>query len=168
MSIENWIDVVDSRDVIARIAELEERTMCDNCGKPAVETVSGTVRHSWTQGDSADEYPCDPELIISPEVESAVAALADPLDEDELEELRTLRDLASEGESNAGEWADGATLIRDSYFEDYAREMAEEIGAVSADAAWPVRHIDWPAAASELKQDYSSVDFDGETFWVRS
>jgi hypothetical protein len=56
-------------------------------------------------------------------------------------------------------------LIRDSYLETYAKELAEGIGAISPDAVWPVNCIDWEKAVEQLKQDYTSVDFEGETYW---
>lgn len=65
-----------------------------------------------------------------------------------------------------GDWYP-VTLIRDSYFRDYAQELAEDIGAINADATWPNNCIDWERAARELQMDYTSVEFDGVTYWVR-
>ncbi len=66
------------------------------------------------------------------------------------------------------EWKDGATLIRDSYFKEYAQELAEDTGAINKDARWPTNCIDWEEAASELKQDYTEVDFDGVPYQVQN
>lgn len=65
-----------------------------------------------------------------------------------------------------GDWYP-VTLVRDSYFEDYARELAEDIGAIPDDARWPCTCIDWEKAASQLQQDYSTVEYDGVTYWYR-
>jgi hypothetical protein len=65
-----------------------------------------------------------------------------------------------------GDW-DPVTLIRDSHFETYAQELAEDIGAIPSDAKWPCTCIDWEQAARELRMDYTSVEFDGITYWVR-
>ncbi len=59
------------------------------------------------------------------------------------------------------------TLINDNYFESYAKELAEDCGMVSSDTSWPNNHIDWEAAADALKEDYSQVDYDNETYWYR-
>lgn len=105
----------------------------------------------------------------------------DERDEEEEYELKALRALADEASGSravlpglrpvlrryATDWNYGQALIRDSYFEEYARELAGDIGAIEDDAGWPNRHIDWEAAADELKQDYTSVDFDGVTYWIR-
>lgn len=66
------------------------------------------------------------------------------------------------------DWEYGATLIRDYDFEDYARELADDIGAIDSEAGWPLSYIDWPAAARALQIDYIDVDFDGVTYWVRA
>lgn len=93
-------------------------------------------------------------------------------DEWEAEEHKGLTKLLDELRGNGGdeEWRGAwypVTLIRDSCFEDYARELAEDIGAIPKDLGWPVGHIDWPAAADALRIDYAEVDFDGVTYWYR-
>jgi hypothetical protein len=124
--VRNTSDMIDSRDVIARIEELEP-----------------------IAAGEAEGYSCDEQLEAG-------------------RELRALRELASEAEGYSSEWNDGATLIRDSYFENYARQYADDIGAINADASWPNDCIDWERAARELRMDYTAVEFDGVTYWVRS
>lgn len=87
--------------------------------------------------------------------------------EEEEAELKALQALAEEGEGSP-DWKHGETLIRDSYFEEYAEELANDIGAVNSKASWPNNCIDWEKAADELKQDYFSVDFDGIDYWIRA
>lgn len=73
-----------------------------------------------------------------------------------------------EGEVDSSEWKHELTLIADSYFETYARELAEDIGAISGDERWPATCIDWERAASKLQMDYCCADFDGITYWYRA
>jgi antirestriction protein len=89
------------------------------------------------------------------------------LSDDSAAELAALQELAEEASGYAYDWQYGTPLIRDSYFVEYAQELAEEIGAIDEDAKWPQRHIDWEAAARELQQDYAGVEFAGVTYWVR-
>lgn len=112
-------DLIDSRDVIAAIAELRE------------------------------ERDLDPENFI------------------EQADLDALEELAEEAEGSP-DWQYGETLIRESYFTDYARELAEDIGAIQSDAQWPNYCIDWERAARELQQDYMSVEFNGVTYFIRA
>lgn len=103
--------------------------------------------------------------------------LADLLDElndlddrtDEQDALRSaLAQFRVETENYSGDsWEDGVTFIRDSYFEDYAQELADDIGAIDGDAAWPMNCIDWERAARELRTDYTCADLGDITFWYR-
>lgn len=131
--ISNSDDVIDSREVIARIEELESER--DNIKYAPVDDDAITLKE-WDESDSA-------------------------------EELKALLALQGEADGSA-DWRHGETLIRDSYFEDYARELAEDCGMIKDDASWPYTCIDWERAAHELQQDYTSVDYDGVTYWIRS
>ncbi len=103
---------------------------------------------------------------LNDEIESAGE---DGPDEDPVAERDTLQKLVTDINDVSGDSAeDGATLIRDSYFQDYAQELAEDIGAINKDATWPNTCIDWEQAARELQYDYSTVEWDDITYWVRS
>lgn len=94
--------------------------------------------------------------------------------QDDLDELETLTALLEECKGNGGDeewrgdWYPG-TLIRDTYFKDYAQELAEDIGAIDTTKTygWPLSYIDWDAAADALRMDYTAVEFDGVTYWTR-
>lgn len=94
------------------------------------------------------------------------------LDDDESEELETLAGLLDDlkgyggDEQWRGDWYP-ITLIRNSYFQDYAQELAEEIGAIPKNNRWPCTCIDWEQATRELRMDYNSVEYDGVTYWYR-
>ena len=85
--------------------------------------------------------------------------------DDNSEELESLTEFRDEVASS--EWDSGLTLISDDYFEDYARQFAEDIGAFSGSESWPGTCIDWKQAAEELQMDYSCADFDGTTYWYQ-
>jgi len=133
---DKYSDVIDSRDVIARIEELEaERAALI---------------------DEIDDAGTDDAVV---EWDNS----------DEAAELRALKALADEASGYSSDWAHGETLIRDSYFVDYAQELADETNPLPSNAmGWPYTCIDWGQAARELQQDYTSVEFDGVTYWIRS
>jgi hypothetical protein len=90
----------------------------------------------------------------------------------EVLELQRLNALLDELRGNGGdeEWRDAwypVTLIRESYFTEYAQELADDIGAIDSNAGWPTAHIDWNAAADALLVDYSAVMFDGVEYYYR-
>lgn len=78
-----------------------------------------------------------------------------------------MNDLVDEVTQSCGDWQH-EVLISESYFKEYAQELAEDIGAVNRNADWPNNCIDWDAAAEQLKMDYAEVDFDGKAYWIRS
>lgn len=117
-------DIIDSRDIMERVAELTE-----------------------LRAEATDDAP---------------------MDDDDLMELAKLESLVDEAANCAGDWPDGAALIAEHHFEEYAQELAEDIGAVPKDLSWPACHIDWTAAAEALKMDYSSVTYGTTEYWVRS
>jgi len=97
-------------------------------------------------------------------VKAAMLKLSDS-DESDYEELLKLRAFKEEVGS---EWANDPQFISDGDFESHAEQLAQDLGAINnQNASWPNNHIDWKAAAEELKQDYSSIEFDGVTYWYR-
>lgn len=134
-------DTIDSRDVIKRIEELE-----------------GAFEAAGL--DWAKLIPSAADYDAQGQEEGGEA-------ETRAEELKALKDLEGEASGYASDWNHGETLIRESYFRDYAEQFAEDIGAINADAAWPNNCIDWDKAAGELKSDYTEVDFDGVAYLIR-
>jgi len=149
--IHNGMPYIDSRDVIARIEELEgEYTDVDEALKEAVSAL--------------DEDPENEELVSQEEL---CRTNMSEWEDEYLEELTALRALSEEAEGYVDDWKHGAALIRDTYFTEYARELAEDIGAINGNMDWPLRHIDWESAAEELKQDYTTVSFGSVDYYVR-
>lgn len=187
--ITNSQDVIDSRDVIARIEELEEKEAAIASAKEALTDAEEAETERKQQAEDefdAIEKSADPltedeqerfdslsdaldsesdELTAARE---AVTEAEDDFDSDERDELKQLRELAEEADGYASDWRHGEVLIRESYFEDYARETAEDMyGKELRDSVWPFSCIDWTEAAEQLQQDYSSVEFGGVTYYVR-
>jgi len=159
-SIDNRQDIIYSRDVIERIEELQDER----------DALDSEVEEARTERDEeAGREEPDGEKIA--ELSEIIGEREQSLlqwDKENGEELRLLKSLQEDAEGYSG-WRHGAALIRDSYFEDHARELASDLHGRKIDnAEWPFNHIDWAAAADELKQDYTSIDFDGVDYWVRS
>lgn len=155
--------IIDSRDVIKRQAELEEeREEIASRIESLLEEIDGHTEQEEEDGEESQELSDLRDSLSDAETE-----LTEWYEGGSGEELSALRSLSDEASGYAEGWRYGATLIRDDYFEDYARELAKDIGAISGDEAWPCTCIDWEQAADELKQDYTCVDFAGTEYWVR-
>lgn len=139
--VSNTEDIIDSRRIIERLEELEAQEQY------AVDAIE-------------DEESAETTAEVDGEAFYG-------LDTDEAEEYLSLKRLQEEASGCAPDWLYGAALIRDSYFETYAQELAEDIGAINSDASWPNSCIDWEQAARELQQDYTLVNYDDEEYWIR-
>jgi hypothetical protein len=111
------------------------------------------------------------DIIDSRDIIERLDELVDQVDDgsankEDRAELATLQALVSEA-SGSPDWLYGETLIRDSYFREYAMELADGTGAIPDECQWPMSCIDWDLAARELQTDYFDVDFDGVTYWIR-
>lgn len=149
--VSNTDDLIDSRDVIARLEELRDE-------RQAIADAAEEARGALEEEPEASRH----ENALQ-DAEGEIAAW----DADNAEELAALESLNDQAEGYSDDWTHGATLVRDSYFEDYARQLADDLGAVSGNETWPHTCIDWERAAQELQSDYTSVEFSGVTYWVR-
>lgn len=133
MTFSNYDDVIDSRDVIARIEELEDTL------QSAYDEFADRI--SWKNW------------------------LKDETNHDDIEEFNILSELARECSDYASDWDYGETLIRRSYFEPYMDEMVEDCYTLPKDMPyWMSITLDYDA----LEQDYTSVDYDGVEYLIRS
>ena len=133
---------IDTRDLYTRLCELE--TLRDDAAE---------ARQAIHDSDMDEKQPA---------LDAASAAFG-PDEQTELDELETLRDEIGEITFRHGE-----AMIPTSGFEAYAQELAEDIGAVDRNAAWPLTCIDWTEAAKELEQDYTLVSYQGEDYFIRA
>ncbi len=178
--ISNGDRIIDSRDVIKRIAELQSQAdeamdaaakVRERLEQIRVERIKIEADGSWDDLEGGALHYGE----LNDEAGSLEASIwkaddglefTDDFCEDDYEELGHLQALAEEG-SGSPDWEYGETLINADYFVDYAQELAEDIGAVNRNLKWPLNHVDWDAAAEELKQDYSEISFDGTTYLIR-
>jgi chromosome segregation ATPase len=93
---------------------------------------------------------------------SELATLYDELEDikEEAKDIIELRDMCND-------YARGETLINEDIFTDYARQSAEDVDGINLDQ-WPYNCIDWDEAAEVLKQDYTTITWCGQEFYVRA
>jgi hypothetical protein len=138
-------DIIDIRDVIARVEELREELT--NVKDEVGEQEQEMGLNEWCISIDKNNHPFG----------------------DSVEELQTLEDLLGElrgyggDEQWGGDWYP-ATLIKESYFEEYMDDMLEDIGDLPKNIPSYLKIVvDYDA----LKQDYSEVEFEGNTYYYR-
>lgn len=90
---------------------------------------------------------------------------------DDGKEFAGLEELLEELRGNGGDeqWKGSwypITLIADSYFVEAMEELVKDIGDIPSEVP-SYMVIDWDATAENLRADYSSVEYQGETYWYR-
>lgn len=141
---------LDTRDLNKRKEELESLRDALEEARKELADISLTLT-----GDEAEEAIEEAQEAV----DSSLAYFGD----DEAEELAELEEL----ESQISDWRYGETMIPVDDFEEYARELAEDIGAINRDASWPFNCIDWEKAAKELAMDYTEVEYLGTLYYIR-
>lgn len=167
--ITNSDDYIDVRDVIARVEELEGEITDEIEGDDRVDDYGNVIVDTVTCGVCGFEWN---DARISSVTPAPGGRCPVEYEHEQRAELKMLTELLEELEGNGGDeqWRGSwypVTLIRESYFKDYAEELAEDIGAINSEASWPNNHIDWDAAADELLGDYTSTEFEGVTYYYR-
>jgi hypothetical protein len=158
--ISNTEDILDSRFIQDRIdaleAEIEDGTPDPDCCAACGEPIEGD-ENAVIFGDAGHIFHS--ELCgTTPAIELLV---------DEIEELASLEELKSQCLGYGSDWRHGMTLVRDSYFPVYAERYFEDTIDSRIDIShWPYCHIDWAEAAEALQMDFTSIDYDGVTYWV--
>lgn len=141
--ISNTDDLIDSRDVVKRIEELESE------------------REDWQTDNELEDYP-------GFEMSEEGTKWFEWDESSEGLELESLLALQEELEDYAPDWNHGTTLIRDSYFTEYCKDLVNDIGDLPRDLpSYIESNINWDGVAEDLKVDYTSGEFDGVEYWVR-
>lgn len=163
--ISNSDDTIDSRDVIERIEELEELETAVTDAREDLETNGAQLTELEAEEEpNAEEIAKAVEVVNKAQEDLDAAELA--FDEEDQQELKALRSLQEEAEGYCEDWRHGAQLIRDSYFVEAMQELCDDIGDLPKNLPSYIE-IDWERTASNLQTDYTSVEFDGVTYWVR-
>ena len=141
-SIIDCPDIIDTSDLQERIDDLESELSDAEEGVEEAESIADKEQAREILQQWRDDYG---------------------------EELQKLQKFAEEISGYCPDYNHGETLIKEDHFEDYARELAEEISdSAMRNAGWPYNCNDWEKAADELKGDYTSAELDGTTYYFRS
>ncbi|AXQ69614.1 hypothetical protein HOU03_gp154 [Caulobacter phage CcrSC] len=140
----NRDDTIDSRQIVERVEVL----------RSALETAGfDTADLSALEDLDADE------AVKDADQRDAFNAIR--------EEFLILARMVEEGGNYGEDWRFGATLVRESYFTEFAQEECESLGFISKDfPSWIA--IDWEKTAETMLHDYTEIDFDGVSYYVRA
>jgi hypothetical protein len=135
-------DIIDSRDITDRLNEVIEEI--EGMEEEVEENRSGDVltEDGYTK-KYVDKNEYD-ELVVEKEILERIYDQGRYIDD----------------------WEYGVGLIAERYFVEYCIELVSDIGDLPRDIP-NYLVIDWEATAENLKQDYTEIDIDGTTYYVR-
>ena len=84
--------------------------------------------------------------------------------EDEYQQIEAINEIEDEV---GGEFTYGCLLIEEKDFEDYVEVLLVDCGYISKDFPTWIE-IDWSATAENVKQDYSELEYKGDTYYFRA
>jgi len=167
----NYQSYLDLDELAKELRELEEAreadcSDCDGLGEvnQICQTCEGT---GWYGPADIECTDCYGEGVIAATCLACNGEGTRPSDDFDPERYDALKDLDSQIDLEQTA-RNESQAIADYAFEEYAEELACDIGAVSRDNQWPLYCIDWARAADDLKQDYMSFSFEDTDWWVRS
>jgi len=105
------------------------------------------------------------------ELETEIENAEEEKDDSSVEELKVLTEILEELKGNGGDekWRGDwypITLIADRFFTEYCQELLEDCGTIPRDLPSFIK-IDWKGTASNMQDDYSSIEINDEDFWYR-
>jgi antirestriction protein len=143
---------LDTRDLQERLEELQSL-------KDTFDTAQAELDELMTSDLAAAEPDFDEKVA---EARSALDEATEAFGDEEHTELEELASLSEE----VSEWSRGNQLIPEEDFEDYCRELCEDIGDVPRNFPSYIV-IDWEATARNLRIDYSDCEYQGTTYLYR-
>ena len=137
-------DCIDTRDLIEKRDELKQQIL---------DSFLETFEHYEDRTECFEDILFEEEEIQN-------------WKEDWLDEIAEICEIDKIEDELGSEFDYGVTLVHEDYFEEYAKELLIDCGYISKDfPSWI--EIDWEATANNVKQDYTGVEYQGETYYGR-
>ena len=138
------MNILDTRDLSKRREELKEEIL---------DSFLENFPHYQEMTESFEDIRFEEEEIQSWKEDF----------EDELEEIKEIDTIENELGS---EFEYGVTLVDVDDFEEYVEDLLDELGYIPKDfPSWI--EIDWEATANNVRQDYTEVEYQGNSYLGR-
>lgn len=139
------MNILDTRDLSKRREELKEEIL---------DSFLENFPHYQEMTESFEDIRFEEEEIESWKEDF----------EDELKEIEEIDTIENELGS---EFDYGVTLVDVDDFEEYVEDLLDELGYIPKDfPSWI--EIDWEATANNVRQDYTEVEYQGNSYLGRS
>lgn len=173
-TINNRDSVIDSRDIIERLEELQsDRESEVESLQEAVDSLKEEIEEAKQDVENADSEEDEESRLKAQETLDALEEKLDEANEtleeyefDDQSELDALEVINEEGEGYTSDWRHGETLINESYWKEYVQDLLADLGELPKDLPSYIE-IDWEKTADNLAADYTTIEWDGVSFYIR-
>ena len=142
-------EVFDSRDLI------EYRDIIAEDVVNLYNTYMTEVDEDWEEVSDIEDVNFDEHKFVED-------------NQDEVDEYRTITEFCEEIDSCCPDFEYGVAIIHKNYFEDYCRDLVEDIGDLPGNLPDYIRNnINWEGIADDLMVDYSEAEYNGDTYYFR-
>lgn len=157
---------LDTRDLNKRLEELNDIETQINDIEEEITSVKDEILQL-----EEDHMKCDAE--VSDDLSDDIVDAKDRLEglENELDDCRSdydegEHDELKDMENNISGFSDGVQLIPEDEFVEYVQELLVDCGDLPDNIPWYIT-IDWDDTAHNIRHDYSSIDYQGESYLYR-
>ncbi len=85
---------------------------------------------------------------------------------EEIEHYQAINGFCEELENHCPDLLHGATVIHEDYFMEYCQDLLDDCGNIPKNFPTWIE-IDWNKTTENMKVDYSGVEYNGETYYIR-
>jgi hypothetical protein len=160
--------VFDTRDLIDYLKELEDN-LVNNWNDFRAEFAETAEEPQFTTDEFKADYIEDIFGTAGFEYADNAKTLFDSFQyayENEILDYNDLNTFCDELRDCCSDFNYGASIIHEDYFTDYTQELVTDCGYISSDFPGWIE-IDWEATANNVKNDYSEVTYNGNTYFIR-
>lgn len=153
-------DILDSRDIQARFDELDEE-------KDDLQDAITELDEELAGMDEDDEDYKSNKETLEEELIDAEKELEEWIADNE-EEYELLKEVVDRF-GGYGDWDYGETLIHESYWTEYVKQLLEDTGDIPENLPWYIAdNIHWDGVAYDIATDYMSETINGYTYYMRA
>ena len=122
---------------------------------------SDTIIDSLEQWWGIDDWESAYNRTFSPNISGSISER-----ERVIKVIRNALSLLKDLERETGS-AKGTLLVPENKFDEYVRELIEELYDLRPVPDFILNNVDWKGVASEIKSDYSECEWNGHTYYYR-
>lgn len=147
-------ELFDSRDLI-EYKEYLESELVDSYNF-FLESIADANGGEFSEVDDISDVDLDNKYFRNEE------------NEYDIKHYEAILEFTEELSNYSSDFESGETIIHKDYFTDYSRALVQDCGYLPEDLPFFIEYnIDWDGVADDLLADYTSVEYEGNNYYIR-